>query len=214
LIGGGFSNSLSNDKNVLFTNLFHIRKKNKKRHVSIRPVKFFYPRLAIYKFFIFDQPKCLCLFPICSSSSTSSLICALFDISSFNLYLSRGLTHVKTPQKPFVYSLTLKNRRKKYLPSIPLNLLSNSVAGFLQTMMQNHIEKSVDGRQAFLLSSYLASRKVGWGTVRQSVFEITLTFFVYIYLIDHITIIIFCSTNIAPLFLSIENNTKKQNIPN
>jgi hypothetical protein len=59
----------------------------------------------------------------------------------------------------------------------------------------------------------LASRKVGWGTVRQSVFEITLTFFVYIYLIDHITII-FCSTNIAPLFLSIENNTKKQNIPN
>jgi hypothetical protein len=50
---------------------------------------------------------------------------------------------VKTPQKPFVYSLTLKKRRKKYLPSIPLILLSNSVAGFLQTMMQNHIEKSV-----------------------------------------------------------------------
>lgn len=30
MIGGGFSNSLSNDKNVLFTNLFHIRKKTQK----------------------------------------------------------------------------------------------------------------------------------------------------------------------------------------
>ncbi len=103
-------------------------------------------------------------------------------------------------------------KKKKYLPSVAFLLFCCQLCRrFLQTMMQtkmvfyrlSHIENQLR-RQTFFIIIF---------GIKKSGLRITFSnnthFFVYIYLIDHITII-FCSTNIAPLFFYRSKTIQKK----